>query len=92
MMGPWLIYASLVNRATMALYGGAPTGRDFGQFVADAEVTMLGVIPSLVKTWRATDCMRALDWSRIRRFSSTGECSNPDDMLYLDEPGRITSR
>ena len=83
MMGPWLIYASLVNRATMALYGGAPTGRDFGQFVQDAEVTMLGVIPSLVKTWRATDCMRGLDWSRVRRFSSTGECSNAEDMLFL---------
>jgi acetyl-CoA synthetase len=83
MMGPWLIYASLVNRATIALYGGAPTGREFGTFVQDAGVTMLGVIPSLVKTWRATDCMRWLDWSRVRRFSSTGECSNPDDMLYL---------
>lgn len=83
MMGPWLIYASFVNRATMVLYGGAPTGRDFGQFVQDAEVTMLGVIPSLVSTWRATDCMRGLDWSRIRRFSSTGECSNPDDMQFL---------
>ncbi|MGD9723951.1 MAG: LLM class flavin-dependent oxidoreductase [Pirellulales bacterium] len=83
MMGPWLIYASLVSRATMALYGGAPTGRDFGRFVADARVTMLGVIPSLVKTWRATDCMRGLDWSSITRFSSTGECSNPHDMLYL---------
>ncbi|MBI3839444.1 MAG: AMP-binding protein [Planctomycetia bacterium] len=83
MMGPWLIYASLVNRATMALYGGAPTGRDFGRFVQDAEVTMLGVIPSLVKTWRTTDCMHSLDWSRITRFSSTGECSNPDDMLFL---------
>ncbi len=83
MMGPWLIYGSLVNRATIALYGGAPTGRDFGEFVQDAEVTMLGVIPSLVKTWRGIDCMRSLDWSRVRRFSSTGECSNPDDMLYL---------
>jgi acetyl-CoA synthetase len=83
MMGPWLIYAGLVNRATIALYGGAPTGRDFGQFVEDAQVTMLGVIPSLVKTWRASDCMRGLDWNCIRRFSSTGECSNPDDMLFL---------
>jgi acetyl-CoA synthetase len=82
-MGPWLIYSSLVHRATMCLYGGAPTGRGFGSFVQDAEVTMLGVIPSLVKTWRATDCMRALDWSRIGRFTSTGECSNADDMLYL---------
>lgn len=83
MMGPWLIYSSLVNRATMALYGGAPSGRDFGQFVQSARVTMLGVIPSLVKTWRATECMRGLDWQHIRRFSSTGECSNSDDMLYL---------
>jgi acetyl-CoA synthetase len=82
-MGPWLIYSSLVNRATMCLFDGAPTGRDFGRFVADAQVTMLGVIPSLVKTWRATDCMHSLDWSRVRRFTSTGECSNADDMLYL---------
>jgi acetyl-CoA synthetase len=83
MMGPWLIYASLVNRGTMALFGGAPTGREFGQFVQDAGVTMLGVIPSLVKAWRKTDCMRGLDWSGVARFSSTGECSNPDDMLFL---------
>ncbi|HMF12421.1 MAG TPA: AMP-binding protein [Gemmataceae bacterium] len=83
MMGPWLIYASLINRAAMAIYDGAPTGRPFGQFICDSEVSLLGVIPSLVKTWRTAACMEGLDWSRIRRFSSTGECSNPDDMLYL---------
>ncbi|HEV2969021.1 MAG TPA: AMP-binding protein, partial [Pirellulales bacterium] len=27
MMGPWLIFASLLNRASMGLYHGAPTGR-----------------------------------------------------------------
>jgi acetyl-CoA synthetase len=83
MMGPWLIYSSLVNRSAMALFDGAPTGREFGQFVSDAKVSMLGVIPSLVKTWRTSGCMEGLDWSSIRRFSSTGECSNPDDMFYL---------
>jgi acetyl-CoA synthetase len=83
MMGPWLIYASLVNRAAMAIYEGAPSGREFGQFISDSKVSMLGVIPSFVKTWRTTRCMEGLDWSAIRRFSSTGECSNPDDMLYL---------
>jgi acetyl-CoA synthetase len=83
MMGPWLIYASLVNRSAMAIYDGAPTGREFGQFISDTRVSLLGVIPSLVKTWRATRCMEGLDWSAIRRFSSTGECSNPDDMFYL---------
>lgn len=83
MMGPWLIYAALVNRATIALYCGAPTGRAFGVFVQDAGVTMLGVVPSLVATWRATSCLDSLDWSAIRCFSSTGECSNPEDMLWL---------
>jgi acetyl-CoA synthetase len=82
MMGPWLVYASLMNRGTMALYYDAPTGRDFGRFVQDAEVTMLGVVPSLVKSWRS-GCMHGLDWSRLKAFSSTGECSNPDDMLFL---------
>lgn len=83
MMGPWLIYAALINRATLALYYGAPTGRAFCEFIEDAKVNMLGVVPSLVKTWRNARCVEGLDWSAIKAFSSTGECSNPDDMLYL---------
>jgi len=83
MMGPWLIYASLINKATIALHDDAPTGREFGEFVAEAGVTMLGVVPSLVAAWRATGCMAGLDWSAIRRFSSTGEVSNADDMRFL---------
>ena len=83
MMGPWLIYASLINRAAMAIYYGSPTGGEFGRFVQDAKVTMLGVVPSLVRVWRDTRCMKGLDWSAIKGFSSTGECSETDDMLYL---------
>ena len=83
MMGPWLIYASLVNRAAMALFDGAPTGRAFGEFVRRAGVTMLGVVPSLVREWRRSGCLEGLDWSAIRAFSSTGEPSNADDYLYL---------
>lgn len=83
MMGPWLIYASLINRATIALYDGAPTTREYGQFIQDAGVTMLGVVPSLVSAWKATHCMQGLDWRAIHAFSSTGECSNPQDMLFL---------
>jgi acetyl-CoA synthetase len=83
MMGPWLIYASLVNRATIALYDGAPTTRGYGQFIQDAQVTMLGVVPSLVNVWKTTQCMQGLDWHTIKAFSSTGECSNPQDMLFL---------
>lgn len=83
MMGPWLIYASLLNDATIALHGGSPVSREFGEFVRDAGVTMLGVVPSLVRTWRTKSCMAGLDWSAVRCFSSTGEASNPEDMLWL---------
>src|SRR5947207_7575857 len=83
MMGPWLMYGSFVNRATMALYVGSPTRRPFGEFVSVAGVTMLGVVPKLVRAWRIDGTMEGLDWSRIQRFSSTAEPSTPEDMLYL---------
>ena len=83
MMGPWLVFASLMNRAAMALYVGSPTDRRFGRFVEEAGVTMLGLVPSLVSTWRASGSLENADWSRIRLFSSTGECSNPDDTRWL---------
>ena len=83
MMGPWLIFASLVNRATIALYGDAPTGTGFCRFVAEADVNLLGVVPSLVKAWRNANAFEGLDWTQIKAFSSTGECSNAQDMHYL---------
>jgi acetyl-CoA synthetase len=83
MMGPWLIYAALINRATIALYYGAPVTREFCEFVQNARVQMLGVVPSLVKAWQNSGAARDLDWTSIKLFSSTGECSNADDYLYL---------
>ncbi len=83
MMGPWLVFAGLINQATIALYEDIPRDRYFGEFVQDAEITVLGVVPTLVAAWRQSGCMQGLDWHRIKCFSSTGECSNPEDMLYL---------
>jgi acetyl-CoA synthetase len=83
MMGPWLIYASLINRGAIALYYGTPTERGFGQFIQDARVNVLGLVPSLVSAWKTTACMKGLDWNAIKVFSSSGECSNPQDMLFL---------
>lgn len=83
MMGPWLIFAGLMNRACIALFDGAPHTREFGEFVAKANVSVLGLVPSLVKAWRATGVMEGLNWSKIKAFSSTGESSNSDDYFYL---------
>ena len=83
MMGPWLIFAALINKAAIALYYGAPLGKEFGAFVQNAKITMLGIVPSIVKSWIKTKCNESYDWSSIKCFSSTGEVSNPQEMEYL---------
>ncbi len=83
MMGPWLIYAALLNGAAFALYDDAPTDRGFTSFVADAGVTVLGLVPSLAAAWRAGGALDDVDWSRVRVLSSTGEASNPVDYRWL---------
>ncbi len=82
MMGPWAIFAALINGATLALFIGSGATETFGKFVQDAHVTILGTIPSLVKVWRKTRLMEKFNWS-VRVLSSTGEPSNTDDYLYL---------
>eukprot|EP00210_Caulerpa_lentillifera_P003183 g3042.t1 len=83
MMGPWLLYASFLNEATMALYQGSPTSPEFCKFVESAKVTMLGVIPSIVRHWKHKDMKKDCDWSQIRCFSSTGEASSYDEYHWL---------
>ena len=83
MMGPWLIFATLINAGCIALYEGMPHTRRFGMFVENSRVNLLGVVPSLVKAWKNSECMTGLDWSAINAFSSTGEASNREDMLFL---------
>ncbi|WVZ23793.1 hypothetical protein V8G54_002337 [Vigna mungo] len=82
-MGPTVLYQCFLLGATLALYHGSPQGRNFGKFVQDAGVTILGTVPSLVKTWKNTNCMEGLDWTKIKTFCSTGETSNVDDDLWL---------
>ncbi|XP_068637719.1 probable acyl-activating enzyme 17, peroxisomal [Aristolochia californica] len=83
MMGPWLVYAALLNGASMALFDGSPLGSGFAKFVQDAKVTMLGVVPSIVRSWKSSNCTAGFDWSNIRCFSSSGEASSVDEYLWL---------
>ncbi|KAK9674342.1 hypothetical protein RND81_12G226600 [Saponaria officinalis] len=82
-VGPIVLYGCFLTGATLALYHGSPLGRDFGKFIQDARVTILGTVPGLVKTWKSTNCMDGLDWTKLRSFASSGEASNTDDDLWL---------
>lgn len=83
MMGPWQIFAALINQATLAIFSDSPTQHTFGRFIQDTKVTHLGIVPTIVKSWRNSRCMQDIDLGAIKLFTSTGERSNPEDMLYL---------
>jgi acetyl-CoA synthetase len=88
MMGPWLVFGTLLLGATMMLYDGAPDfpGPDrLWQLVEQHRVTTLGVSPTLVRALiRYGDApVRAHDLSSLRKFGSTGEPWNPAPWLWL---------
>jgi acetyl-CoA synthetase len=90
MLGPWLIFATLINNSTMALYDDAPTGSGFIDFVREAGVTVLGFVPSIVAAWRANRVLEDAGWTDVRVLSSSGEASVPDDYAWLMEvAGRV---
>lgn len=83
MMGPWLVYAALLNGAAIALFHGSPIDRQFPRFVEQARVTMLGLVPTMVNAWRLSRVVEGCNWRRIRCFSSSGEASSPDAYHWL---------
>lgn len=82
-MGPIQLFSCFLNGATLALYHGSPLGRRFCKFVQDARVSVLGSVPSLVKSWKAGNLTEGLDWTKIRVLATTGEASDIDDNLWL---------
>lgn len=83
MMAPWLIYATFLNKATMALYVGAHAQKGFIDFANTSKVSILGTIPSIVKGWERAGAAGPSALKTVRIFTSTGEPSNARDYLYL---------
>jgi acetyl-CoA synthetase len=88
MMGPWEVFGTLLLRATMMLYDGAPDfpGPDrVWQLVDRHKVTALGVSPTLIRALRRhdDDIVHRHDLSSLRKFASTGEPWNPDPWMWL---------
>jgi acetyl-CoA synthetase len=90
MMGPWLIYGTLLLGATMVLYDGAPDYPDRGRlwkFVSDHRVGILGVSPALVRSMASEpgEPRQKYNLSNLRILASTGEPWNPDPWFWLFE-------
>jgi acetyl-CoA synthetase len=88
MMGPWLVFGSLLLGGTLFLYDGAPDypGPDrLWAMVERHRITTLGVSPTLIRSLvlHGEEPFRKHDLSSLRFFASTGEPWNPDPWMWL---------
>jgi acetyl-CoA synthetase len=88
MMGPWLVFSSLMIGCTMVTYDGAPDFPDVGrtwEIAAKHGVTTLGVSPTLIRSLltHGEAPVRKHDLSKLRKFASTGEPWNPEPWKWL---------
>ncbi|MGI6125930.1 MAG: AMP-binding protein [Planifilum sp.] len=90
MMGPWMVFGSLLSGSTMLVFEGTPDhpGPDrLWKIVENHGVTHLGLSPTVVRAlMRFGEApVRRRDLSSLRVFASTGEPWNPDPWHWLFE-------
>lgn len=76
MMGPWLIYGALINRATIFIYNGSPDYPDVDiiwKLVDKYKVTCVGLSPSYIRSIATKSKVNGLDLESLRMVGSTGE-------------------
>lgn len=76
MMGPWLIYGALINRATIFIYNGSPDYPDVDiiwKLVDKYKVTCVGLSPSYIRSIATKSKVNELDLESLRMVGSTGE-------------------
>jgi acetyl-CoA synthetase len=90
MMGPWLVFGTLIIGATLFLYDGAP---DFPAhdrlwaLVDRHKINQLGVSPTLIRSLipYGDEQYQKHDLSSLKCFASTGEPWNPEPWKWLFE-------
>ncbi len=90
MMGPWLVFGTLLLGATMFLYDGAPdypSADRIWDMVEKHQVNQLGLSPTFVRSIIPFGAEMATkhDLSSLLCFASTGEPWNPDPWMWLFE-------
>lgn len=88
MMGPWLVFGTLLCGSGMLFYDGAPDYPDAGRLWRIVErygVTHLGLSPVLIRALKphGTEALRSADLTKLRAVCSTGSPWDPESWLWV---------
>lgn len=90
MMGPWLVFGSLILGATMFLYDGAPdfpAPNRLWELAEKHKINQMGVSPTLIRSLipQGEEHFKKHNLTSLKCFASTGEPWNPDPWMWLFE-------
>ncbi len=90
MMGPWLVFGTLINGASMVIFDGAPDYPDVDRvwdIVETQGVTHLGLSPVLVRALmpHGPGPLEKHDLSSLRAIGSTGSPWDPESWSWVFE-------
>ncbi|RIK46226.1 MAG: AMP-dependent synthetase [Chloroflexi bacterium] len=90
MMGPWEVFGTLLNGATMVFYDGGPDYPDVDRvwsLVERHHITHLGVSPTLIRALKrfGAEPVQRHDLGSLRMVCSTGSPWDPESWLWLFE-------
>ncbi|ADX81971.1 AMP-binding protein [Saccharolobus islandicus] len=79
MMGPWMVFGSLLLDAKMGMIEGYTGGEVLQKFIEDMKVDVLGVSASLVRALRSQGEVKL----NVRLTGNTGEPIDPESWYWL---------
>jgi len=90
MMGPWLVFGSMILGSTFLIYDGAPdypSPDRLWSLVENHRINILGISPPLIRSLIAHGeaPFKKHDLSSLKLFASTGEVWNPAPWMWLFE-------
>lgn len=82
MMGPWLVFGSLLLRSNVALFDGVPSAVTLSQFIESTSLSILGMSATLIRTLRSQSPDLRLE---VRVVGNTGEPIDPENWTWIQK-------
>jgi len=88
MMGPWLIFGTLINKATIFIYNGSPDYPNtdiIWELTKKYNINIVGLSPSYIRAISNNSKVKEIDMHSLKAIGSTGEVWDYNSWMWTFE-------
>jgi acetyl-CoA synthetase len=88
MMGPWLIFGALINKATIFIYNGSPDYPNtdiIWELTKKYNINIVGLSPSYIRAISNNSKVKEIDMHSLKAIGSTGEVWDYNSWIWTFE-------